>query len=233
MMSTNPIRSQLVFNGVDFSIKEINEEEELVKANKKAFVSYAHGCWCTAIARARLQDAIDLCGSKFLYCDTDSVKFVGEVDFTELNAKLQALSERHHAYADDPKGNRHYLGVFECDARYLKFSALGAKKYCYEDMDGELHITIAGVSKEGAAEIGSIYRFAEAKEKPFIFTESAGMEAVYNDLGHDPVVIEGHTVEIPPNIYLHKSTYELSVTADYKKLFYLSQEEYDRIIKTM
>lgn len=238
-MATNPVRTKLVFNGVDFSIQEIDEKEELKKANRRAFTSFAHGCWCTARARSLLQDAIDLCGNKWIYCDTDSVKFCGDVDFTELNAKLRALSEKHQAYADDPAGNRHYLGLYEREGKdlsqptYEKFCSLGAKKYCFIDQKGKLNITIAGVSKDGAAEIGSIERFAQAKEKKFVFHESAGMEAVYNDLGHDPVVIDGHIVEIPPNIYLHKSTYELSVTADYKKLFYMSQEDYDRIMKTL
>lgn len=265
MMATNPVRTKLVFNGTDFDVVECRKEdaekwktatpeeqekmrqafqqEELEKANKKSFVCFAWGCFCTAYARKALQDAIDLCGHKFIYCDTDSVKFVGNVDFTELNSKLQALSEKHNAFADDPAGKRHYLGVFERESTgkskdktlptYKRFCTLGAKKYCFIDQDGKLNITIAGVSKSGAQEIGSIERFAKAKEETFIFKESAGMEAVYNDLGHEPVVIDGHTVEIPPNIYLHQSTYELSVTADYKKLFYMSQEDYDRIMKTM
>ena len=77
--------------------------------------------------------------------------------------------------------------------------------------------------------MGCLENFKEG----FIFRENAGMEAVYNDQWHDPVNIDGHTVEIPPNIYLHKSTYELGLTGDYKKLFYLTQESFDRIMKTM
>lgn len=229
MMATNPVRTKLVFNGIDFSVQECNEAEELAKTNSKSFVSYSWGCWCTSIARKKLQCAIDLCGHKFIYCDTDSVKYVGTVDFTELNAEIQALSEKHKAYADDPKGNRHYLGVYEPDAHYKRFVTLGAKKYAYEDDNGKLHITISGVSKNGAEEMGCLENFKEG----FIFRENAGMEAVYNDHWHDPVIIDGHTVEIPPNIYLHKSTYELGLTGDYKKLFYLTQESFDRIMKTM
>ena len=229
MMATNPVRTKLVFNGIDFSVQECNEEEELAKTNSKSFVCYSWGCWCTSIARKKLQTAIDLCGHKFIYCDTDSVKYVGTVDFTELNAEIQAISEKHKAYADDPKGNRRYLGVYEPDAHYKRFVTLGAKKYAYEDDNGKLHITISGVSKDGAEEMGCLENFKEG----FIFRENAGMEAVYNDQWHDPVIIDGHTVEIPPNIYLHKSTYELGLTGDYKKLFYLTQESFDRIMKTM
>lgn len=229
MCATNPIRTNLRFNGTDFDVVPMNEEEELKKANKKAFTQYCWGCWCTAYARWLLHRARKLCGNtRFLYCDTDSVKFIGDVDFTELNAELQALSERHGAYADDPQGTRHYMGVYEQDDQYKRFVSLGAKKYAYEDMNGQLHITIAGVSKEGAEELGCLENFKEG----FIFKESAGMEAVYNDHCHEPVEIDGHTIEIPPNIYLHKSEYTLGLTVDYKDLFKLTQEQYDRIMKT-
>lgn len=229
MTATNPIRTNLKFNGTDFDIVPMNEEEELRKANKKAFTCYAWGCWVTAWARLQLHRARKLVGNtKFLYCDTDSVKFIGDVDFTELNAELQALSEKHGAYADDPNGVRHYMGVFEQEKSMKRFCSLGAKKYAYEDMDGKLHITIAGVSKEGAEELGKLENFKEG----FVFHDSAGMEAVYNDHWHEPVVIDGHTVEIPPNIYLHQSEYTLGLTVDYIDIFKLTQEQYDRIMKT-
>lgn len=255
-LDTNPVRTSLVFNGTDFDVVQCREEdidkwktatdeerkelavlyekELLSKANKKSFTAYVWGCWCTAYARLMLYKAIKLCGHKFVYCDTDSVKYVGNVDFSELNAEIQAMSEKHGAYADDPSGKRHYLGVYECESKnpgeptYKRFCTLGAKKYAYEDIQGNLHITIAGVSKDGYQELGKLENFKEG----FVFTESAGMEAVYNDTWHEPIEIDGHVVEIPQNIYLHKSEYTLGVTQDYRKLFHLSQEQFDRIIKT-
>lgn len=229
MCATNPVRTSLVFNGVDFSVKEVNEKEELEKANKKSFTVFAWGCWCTAWARFWLEKAIRLCGHKFVYCDTDSVKFVGNVDFTELNAEIQAKSEKHGAYADDPAGNRHYLGVYEHDATYKRFVTLGAKKYAYEDEDDKLHITIAGVSKSGAQELGKIENFQEG----FIFRESGGMEAVYNDNPFpEEIEIDGHVLPITPNIYLSKGEYTLGLTMEYKRLFHLTQEQFDKIVKS-
>lgn len=163
-----------------------------------------------------------------MYCDTDSVKFIGNVDFTELNAEIQATSEKHGAYADDPQGVRHYLGVYEHDATYKRFIQLGAKRYAYEDENGKLHITIAGVSKSGAAELGKLENFKDG----FVFHESAGMEAYYNDTPAEPITIDGHTLEIPPNIYLERGDYTLGITEEYKRLFYLTQEQLDKIIKT-
>lgn len=229
MCATNPVRTTIVFNGHDFAVKDDDPEDELKKANRKAFTVFAWGCWCTAYARLLLQRAINLCGHKFIYCDTDSVKYVGDVDFTALNDELTKLSERNAAYADDPAGVRHYLGVYEHDAEYQRFATLGAKKYAYEDENGQFHITIAGVSKSGAAEMESIENFREG----FIFKDSAGIEAWYNDDWHDPVTVDGHEIEIPPNIYLKQSSYVLGLTLEYKKLFHLTQEQYDKIMKTM
>ena len=229
MCATNPVRTSLIFNGKDFEVKDVEEREELEKANKKSFTVFAWGCWCTAWARWWLEKAIRLCGDKFVYCDTDSVKFVGSVDFTELNAEIQAQSERHQAYADDPAGVRHYLGVYEHDADYKRFITLGAKKYAYEDQSGKLHITISGVSKGGAAELGKIENFQEG----FIFRKSAGQEAAYNDEWmEEPVEIDGHMLPISPNIYLSESEYTLGLTLEYKRLFYLTQEDFYKLIRT-
>lgn len=229
MCATNPVRTSLVFNGKDFSVKEVDEKAELEKANKKSFTVFAWGCWCTAWARYWLECAIRLCGHKFVYCDTDSVKYVGDVDFTELNNEIQALSEKHHAYADDPKGKRHYLGVYEHDATYKRFVTLGAKKYAYEDENGKLHITIAGVSKGGASELGKLENFQDG----FIFHESGGMEAYYNDEWiEEPIFIDGHALHVSPNIYLAKGEYTLGLTLEYKRLFHLTQEEFDKILKS-
>lgn len=229
MCATNPVRTSLVFNGHDFDVKEVDEREELQKANKKSFTVFAWGCWCTSWARWWLEKAIRLCGHNFVYCDTDSVKYVGEVDFTELNREIQEKSEKHHAYADDPAGVRHYLGIYEHDDTYRRFCTLGAKKYAYEDKDGKLHITIAGVSKGGASEMGKLENFKEG----FIFRESAGQEACYNDEWMEsPIEIDGHLLSISPNIYLSQSEYTLGLTLEYKRLFFLTQEDFYKLLRT-
>ena len=251
MCATNPVRTSLVFNGHDFDVscclpedreawttasererqqmQIAFEKHELEKANKKSFTVFAWGCWCTAWARYWLEKAIRLCGDQFVYCDTDSVKFVGNVDFTELNEEIRKQSERHQAYADDPAGVRHYLGVYEHDADYKRFVTLGAKKYAYEDQEDKLHITISGVSKGGAEELGKLENFQEG----FIFRSSAGQEAAYNDEWlEEPLEIDGHVLQVSPNIYLSQREYTLCLTLEYKRLFYLSQEDFYKIVRT-
>ena len=230
MCATNPVRTTLRFDGKEFVPLEDNEKILLERANKRAFTVYAWGCWCTAWARYWLQRAIDICGHQFVYCDTDSVKFIGDVDLSDLNDEIRELSERHAAYADDPHGCRHYLGVYELDTKepYKKFCSLGAKKYAYEDDKG-LHITIAGVSKSGAEEMQTINNFREG----FLFTKAGGMEATYNDEDDNGTLeIDGHEIKLTPNIYLEQSTYRLGITMEYKHLFRLTQEQYDKYLKT-
>ena len=229
MCATNPVRTTLIFNGTEFKVKKMDEREELRKANKKSFTVFAWGCWCTALARMELQKAIDLIGHNFIYCDTDSVKFAGDVDFEKINGVIRQRSEKHHAYADDPAGDRHYLGVYEHDADYKRFVTLGAKKYAYEDLTGKLHITVAGVSKNGAQELGCIENFKEG----FVFRENGGIEATYNDQWMDePLIIDGHELVVSPNIYLQDGEYTLGLTSDYKHLFHITQEMLDKIKKT-
>ena len=67
----------------------------------------------------------------------------------------------------------------------------------------------------------------------FVFRDSAGQEAYYNDeWQEDPLDIDGHILPISPNIYLAQGEYTLGLTLEYKRLFHLTQEQFDKIIKT-
>ena len=219
MSAQNPIKPETQFKQGEFSILEEDYKEKLEAQNKKAFFNYAWGVWCTAWARLRLEEGIRLAGSRFVYADTDSVKYLGEIDWSEYNAIREAQSKAHGAYAIDKKGKAHYMGVFEYEGEYAKFSTLGAKKYCCEDTEGNLQITIAGVGKKAGADelrrAGGISKF-----KPgFIFRDGGGLDAVYND---DPeikeVTIDGHRLEITRNVCLVQGEYTLGLAGDYERL---------------
>ena len=219
MSAQNPIKPETQFKQGEFCILEEDYKEKLEAQNKKAFFNYAWGVWCTAWARLRLEEGIRLAGSRFVYADTDSVKYLGDIDWTEYNAIREAQSKAHGAYAIDKKGKAHYMGVFEYEGSYHKFATLGAKKYCSEDAAGNVQITIAGVSKRaGAKELqqaGGISKF-----KPgFIFRKGGGLDAVYND---DPeikeVTIDGHRLEITRNVCLVQGEYTLGLAGDYERL---------------
>lgn len=236
MMVQDLVKLLMLYLGgdVDGMIGEFKEdteqspEEILEKTEKKGFLNYAWGVWVTCWARYELERGIKLAGDGFLYCDTDSVKYIGDVDWSGYNAEKIAESMESGSHATDPKGTEHYMGVFEAEHDMEAFVTMGAKKYAYLD-HGELNITIAGVGKKsGAKEMEEKAKndgcrgIDEFKEGFTFEGEAGGLEAVYNDLGlYDRMEEDGedgrkHTVT--SNVTLRPSTYTLGLTEDYKSI---------------
>lgn len=141
-----------------YAVVDEADADILEKSNRRAFLAYQWGVFCTAWARFELHAGLvlahDTPGAAFVYCDTDSVKYVGDIDWSKYNEQKKRLSRKNGAFADDVHGVRHYMGVYEYEGEYKLFRTLGAKKYVYVDADDKLHITIAGVGKsKGAAEL--------------------------------------------------------------------------------
>lgn len=228
----DPCKDVLQFADCQFEYENLSVQAMLDKYYDQVFLYYAYGIWVTALARLELRRALWTAGHQAVYCDTDSVKYIGEVDFTDLNKKLLDNSIKNSAFAVDKKGNRRYMGVFELDGTYKRFATLGAKKYVYED-DSGLHITIAGVNKKkGAVELqkaGGIERFLLPVEDPlgngayqytdrgFTFRDAGGHELIYNpDKTYGITEIDGHKLEVIRNVVIKDSTYQLGVARDYK-----------------
>lgn len=215
LSSQDPCKLSIIFRNGQYEIEEVSVEDLIEKNNKKAFLSYAWGVFCTAHARAALQLAIDAAGDNFVYCDTDSVKYIGDLDLEAINTEIRNRSEKNGAYADDPRGKRHYMGVFEYENHSPRFCTLGAKKYAYEDDNGGLHITIAGVNKkEGAKEMERLENMREG----FTFRKAGGTESIYNDGIDQIITVEGNPIRITDNVVIKDSTYTLGLTAEYKAL---------------
>ena len=176
------------------------------------------GDWVTANARYRLEEGLRLAGEGAIYTDTDSVKYIGEVDWGPYNKKRMDASKRSGAYATDPAGVTHYMGVYEHDESYKEFITLGAKKYAGRVGD-DIFITIAGVrKKDGAKELEAAGGLTAFKEG-FTFYDAGGTESVYND---DPEItsymVDGKRIPITSNLVIRPSTYTLGITADYMRL---------------
>ena len=226
MMAQDPVKVTIEYvNTRDDLFKEDPDAdpEELLKAyNKKAFAVYQWGCWVTSWARYRLQEGINLCGDGFIYCDTDSCKYVGDVDWSVINESIKKDSEKNKTYAVDPKGKKHYMGVFEQEDDMLEFKTMGSKKYAYRDLKGKLHITIAGVNKRiGAIELERAGGIA-AMKAGFKFIYAGGLEARYSDF---PDITEwinedGIPIRITRNVSLVDNTKTLGITEEYKELLY-------------
>lgn len=163
------------------------------------------------------------------------MKTDGVVPIERLNIDLKKRAELVGAYADDMKGKRHYIGVFEPDGHYRQFITQGAKRYAYIDDRGRMGVTVAGVSKqldeetELIDEDGEIYNPSFAVEelktlkrfKPGIKWEKAGgTQAVYNDA--DDIDYKdkesGNTIHISKNVSIIPSTYVMTHSRDYARL---------------
>ena len=217
-----PVKQTIDFIDGQWVEQELPEQELLEKNNAKAFLVYSWGVWTTCHARMELEKALNIVGpARFVYCDTDSVKFIddGEVSFNSYNESRKRTSMENGGVAEDPAGHKHYLGVYENEGISPRFCTLGAKKYAYEDAAGELHITVAGVSKyKGAQELaqrGGLDAFKEG----FVWYDAGGIESVYND---DPdikeVDIDGHKLQISSNVLLRPATYTLGITGEYARI---------------
>ena len=180
--------------------------------------------WVTAWARYRLKEGINIVGDRYIYGDTDSVKYVIvkgddiESKFEEYNKKRIENSTRNHAYATDTKGHVHYMGVYEYEKTYTEFSTLGAKKYVYREEDGTLHTTIAGVNKKYAPEELEEHGGISAFKVGFTFSKAGGTESVYNDTPYGDYEIDGHNIFIGQNIVIKPSTYTIGITEEYRRI---------------
>ena len=244
MMATSPAREEIRYTSGDrdFHYAETPLGDLLKEGKDRAFLPYQWGVWCTAWARLLLHEGINLVAESqkeggaelvdFIYCDTDSVKFIGSVDWSDFNSTLQQRSETSGAYADDPRGNRHYMGVYEADETYEQFKTLGAKKYA-GIINGKLTVTIAGVNKKKGGKELAARGGLPALRYDFTFVDAGGVEAVYNDLPEfTRYTIDGHDLEIISNVYLRPSTYTVGSTMEFRRILEMSMIDVDKILRT-
>lgn len=229
--SVNPDEDQ-------FQIDTTKTQQKLVEEYAhKAFLPYQIGVWVTAWARYDLAEGVRAldelpCDAEgrypadFLYCDTDSIFYRGSFDWTAYNTERRERSKANGACAQDRKGVWHYMGEMESDPREecRRFATMGAKKYAWQDMNGTLHITIAGVVKDkGARELdrlGGLDKFVD-QENPPLFVEAGGTTIKYNDNVHFETVIDGHPFTVTDNAVIQDSTYQMKLVDEYARLLTL------------
>jgi len=238
MTVQDPVKKNIIYKNGVFAFDDRKTPQEILESGKdKAFLPYAVGVWVTAWARLALYDGVKIVGQdNFVYCDTDSVKFVGDADFTEFNTKCVCDDVINRAFAEDKKGKIHYMGVYEEESPYKRAAFLGAKKYAYEDENGDLHITIAGVNKaKGAVELaehGGLETFVKCADfdHEFTFYDAGGLEAIYNDLA-EPLLefVDGRPFMITSNVNLRPSTYTLGITDDYRDILQMCALDLERL----
>ena len=193
MMVEKPVRPVFGFvNDVGFTKNEADFVSAIDDYNEKfnRFLYYPWGVWVTAHARHRLREAILAVGDDFRYCDTDSVKFVGNHDdyfsmashIARIMIEQSAMRNRiplDYMIPRDSKGIQKVMGEWEKEYEGATFKTLGAKRYLVQYNDGSYELTVAGANKEHTLEY--IIKEANANKcTPFdIFTPELKVPAEY------------------------------------------------------
>ena len=203
---------------------KLNEDMELVEDEsttlKKYFSSYNNflsfqwGVWVTAYARRQLQRAIDLIGLDMIYCDTDSVKFIGKEhikEIEELNKDiLKYCSNNDIINYVDVGSKRYYLGIFDKEEPYEKFKTLGAKQYAYVQHN-KLGITVSGLPKSASKELkekGGLDAFKSGA----IFSKTGRTYAIYNNDNIHTIRVNDEEIQTGSNISIVPTTFTINLT---------------------
>ena len=215
----------------------INQNNE----NIERFLYYPWGVWVTAYARRNLWVGILNIGDDYIYSDTDSIKFLNYEKHKEfidrynkrVEEKLRAMCARQHIDFNlcKPKtknGVEKLIGVWDYEGCYSRFKTLGAKRYIYEQ-DGELHITIAGLSKSNGVEY-MLNACNGDKSKVFeMFTDELYIPAEYTgkmthtyiDMEHTFLIIDylgnKELVTSKSGIHLEPCDFTLSISRQYNE----------------
>lgn len=246
MMLTDICRREISYNPADpdkngnpFRLEDWDIEASMTKyyKSRNSFLAYQWGVWVTSHCRNRLQKAIDLVGMDAIYCDTDSLKFIGnhDADFEKLNAEIlqEAKDCQLLTYCDviNPKTNKieHYqLGIWEKEKTYKTFKSLGAKKYAYTyefdkkgKPDPNLHITVAGLSKSKGGEWltkhGGMDKFRMDTLIPAGHSGRTVSSYIDYESPHN-LLFKGETILTGSAIAIYDTSYTFSITDEYAEI---------------
>ncbi len=219
MTVTNILNTEIEYHDGEYTEKKMTEEEmqealDKYYKNHRSFLNYSWGVFVTAYARRELEDGLNIAGLDTIYCDTDSVKFIGNHDkeFEEYNERLnKECEEKGIRNYTEVNGKRFYMGIFDKEKGYDEFITLGAKKYAFLQ-NGRLGITVSGLSKKkGAEELekkGGLRRF----QRNEVFYNSGRTIAQYNSAEVHDITVDGCTFSTASNLAIVDTTYTLGIT---------------------
>lgn len=221
MCVTDILHELYLFNAEtgEYTIEENDDNEKQLEKyynSRNSFLCYQWGVFVTAYCRKNLQKPIDMIGLDVAYCDTDSVKFVGNYDYVfeqvnkEMNDYCKSINVKNYV---EYKNEKYYLGLYDKEAGYIKFKTLGSKKYAYIDKKkNKIGVTVSGLNKEkGARELeqkGGIYAF----EIGTTFYDSGRTTAYYNNEPIHTIKVNDVEIETASNIAMVDTTYTLGIT---------------------
>ena len=162
MCVTDPCRDEIIYEDDLWSSKRADTKSliDRYNRNQQRVLFYPWGVWVTAYSRRNLFSGILEFKDDYVYSDTDSIKVVNfdsHKDYIErynkqITEKVNNCLRFHGidismACPKTIKGVPKPIGVWDYEGMYTRFKTLGAKRYMTEH-NGEMSITIAGVSKQ-------------------------------------------------------------------------------------
>ncbi|MBO7692507.1 MAG: hypothetical protein J6T10_07750 [Methanobrevibacter sp.] len=105
-----------------------------VEENNTTYYYKEVASYITSMARCKLASFMNRCGDNFLYCDTDSVYYIGH-----------EIPDLFKDVVDEKK-----LGYWKYEGHYTRFKALKAKCYLKQLDNGKIERRIAGCPQECA-----------------------------------------------------------------------------------
>lgn len=220
MIVTNIQRKEILFDSEKdevFSYGEKGLLEDYYKSRNN-FLSYQWGVFVTSFCRKNLQTAIDRFNKygtslDVVYCDTDSIKYLGNYDkvFKEINdewlKKCKDYGIINYAERDNKK---YYLGVYDFEGTYQKFKTLGAKKYAFLKND-KYGITVSGLSKiKGAKELEK--NGLEFFKNGSVFYDSGRTTVKFNNDKFHYLQIGNDKIINGSNVVILDTTYTLGIS---------------------
>ena len=186
--------------------QDIEECVDQYNNNPNRFLFYVWGIFVTAYARNNLFNGIKTIGRDYVYCDTDSIKFLNmdahKAYIEDYNSSIIRKCAECLEHLDlDPamlapknrKGEVKQIGIWDYEGKYDHFKTNGCKRYLTE-INGEFDLTCAGLPEnKGVAELtrnGTKVEdvFARFNDDFKVDAENSGKLAhFYND---DPFEIE-------------------------------------------
>ena len=250
MMVTDIVKDDVIYED-DWGIEAVDPAEEIKNYNEKVsrFLYYPWGVWITAYARRNLWLGILSLKDDYIYSDTDSIKFFDYEkhkpffrEYNEWVEQKQLATLNHYnidtnlLYPKTIKGDVKVAGLWDYEGNYSRFKTLGAKRYLVEE-DGELYLTVAGLSKRNGIEY--MKEVSGDNSKVFeMFTDELVIPAdrtgksthTYIDSEHEFPITDyaGNTVTVnaKSGVHLEQVEYSLNVNDLYMKFFKLAQQGY-------
>lgn len=255
-MTVTDIVRELIEYNEEWNIVKPNDEEiekqiETYNNSPNRFLYYPWGVWVTAYARRNLWSGILNIGEDYVYSDTDSIKLLNyekHIPYIEWYNKnlVEKLKKMCNFRKIDfnlmkPKtkeGVEKMIGVWDYDGHYTHFKTLGAKRYLVRYDNGELALTVAGLSKKNGIEYmkrvcNNDYKkvFDMFNDELYIPADETGKNThtyIDEEMRIQSIDYQGNVedIYIPSCIHLDKCEFTLSISKQYAKFLKDFKEGY-------